>query len=75
LDHDLTEHVFSLEHEISRLDDMTVRVVIGEWAPVVGEIEIHYAGLQADFVAVDGQEFLESLAQGVVLPDLVKLCE
>jgi len=69
------EEFVGLEHEVGGLDVVAVGVVIGDGLPWVGEVEIHNAGLDADFVANDGEEFFETRAQGGVGPYLVELSE
>ncbi len=60
-------------HEIRCLHVVAVGIVIGNRTPVVGEVEIHDAGLHCYFVANDMEQFVDSLPKRVIFPDLVEL--
>ena len=64
----LAKYVFRLEHEVGGFDVVTVRIVIGNWTPVIGEKQVHRSRLNTDLVSNQRQHLFQTLAQRVILP-------
>src|ERR1700756_1575270 len=69
------EHGFRLQHQVGALNVVTVGLVVGNGPPVVRERQVHHSRLYRDLVVIDGHSRLQSLPQGVILPDPVRLRE
>src|SRR2546423_15221965 len=63
------------EHEVGGLNVVAVGVMVGDGAPVVREVKVHCARLDADSVAHDCEQLLKAAAKRRVLPDFVELRE
>ena len=71
----LMEHFVGFQHQVGRLNVVSVGIVIGNRLPGVCEVEIHDARLDADLVADDGEQLFQPRAESRIGPDLVELSE
>ena len=71
----MPQHLFRFQHEVGGLHVVAVRVMIGDSAPVVCEVQIHHARLNANPVAHDCEQLFQSPAQRFVLPYFIELRE